>query len=95
MIPPMMYVVQGSDGRICPKKPAVVEGKLNRIRRKFLRLMTSEMGSTPEEALRLADNELLENWYVWHVAGHTRGAGDPREPLRSEEFLAKLERCAK
>ena len=55
----------------------------------------SEMGSTPEEALRLTDNELLENWYVWHVAEHTRGAGDPREPPRTEEFLAKLERCAK
>ena len=95
MMPQMMYVVKGSDGSICPKKPTVVEGNLNRIRRKFLRLMMTEMGSTPEESLRLTDNELLENWYAWHVAEHTRGAGDPREPPRSEEFLAKLERCAK
>ena len=62
MMPQMMYVVKNSDGSICPKKPTVVEGNLNRIRRKFLRLMMTEMGSTPEESLRLTDNELLENW---------------------------------
>jgi hypothetical protein len=91
----MRYDVKDSDGRICPKKATVVEGNLNRVRRKFLRLMMIEMGSTPEEALRSTDTELLENWYAWHVAEHTRGAGDPREPPRSKEFLAKLERCAK
>jgi hypothetical protein len=95
MMPPMMYVVQGSNGLICPKEPTVIEGNLNKIRRKFLRFMTSEMGATPEEALRLTDNELLENRYLWHVAERTRGADDPREPPRSEGFLAKLERCAK
>jgi hypothetical protein len=83
MMPPMRYDVKDSDGRICPKKATVVERNLNRIRRKFLRLMMSEMGSTPEEALRLTDNELLENWYAWHVAEHTRGAAGSvraREP---------------
>ena len=29
MMPPMMYNVEGSDGRICPKKATVVEGNLN------------------------------------------------------------------
>ena len=57
--------------------------------------MVIEMGSTPEEALRLTDTELLESWYAWHLAEHTRGGGDPREPPRSKGFLAKLERCAK
>ena len=64
MMPPVLYIVHGSDSFISPIEPQIVELPMNRMRRKFLRLLISSRAEflqfdTPEEIVQLTDNDLL------------------------------------